>query len=130
METTSRRSISTKQWNEAAEQYELGVKHARQIARELGVSPATVSREFKRRGCQKACRVAESIAPLIAELDAKDRAKARQREMEAAVAVAATDGLIDEMMRSIVAAAKSGDLTQAAPTIKEIGSTLGVRPSR
>lgn len=123
-----RKSITEKQWQAAVDSYELGTKHARQIAHELGVSPSTVSREFKRRGCVKACRVEESIAPLVAALNAKDRRLATKRRAEGAAAAkrcAEIDRLMREMMKSVIAAAKAGDLAAAGPTIERVGKSLG-----
>ena len=53
MSQTHRKSITEEQWDEAVASYELGYQNGAQIARQLGVSPATVSREFKRRGARK-----------------------------------------------------------------------------
>ena len=86
MSSENRKIITETQWEWAVEAYELGTKHGAQIARELDVSPATISREFKRRGCRKACRVAEIVTALEAVLDAKDRVRARQRAAEEAAA--------------------------------------------
>lgn len=125
------KSISKQQWDDAADRYELGLVHARQIARELGVSPSTVSREFKRRGCVKACRVEESIAPLIAELDEKDRARRRLLDAEfdaAAARTAATLRLMDEMMKAVVSADRSGNLTNAIRSIEQAKDFLAARP--
>jgi IS30 family transposase len=133
MHTTQRKSVSKEQWDQAADEFERGYKHAVEIAHELGVSPSTVSREFKRRGCRKGSRLPEIIAPLEAELNRKARTRAfiRRAEEEAAVERAAVnDRLIQEMMRSIIAAAKAGDLTKAASKIEEVGKTLGVKLSR
>lgn len=128
MSKSPRKSISEDHWLAAADAFELGTKHASRIARELGVSASTVSREFKRRGCVKACRVKESIAPLIAELDAKDRARARRRNAEidaAAERCARLDRLMDQMVRSLIAADKAGNLTAANPVIDRIGRAIG-----
>lgn len=125
--------ITEKQWQTAAEAYELGTKHGAQIARELDVSPATISREFKRRGCRKACRVAEIVTALIAELDAKDRIRARRREAEEAAAAqrcAVLDRLMAGMMKSLVAADRAGTLAAAGPAIEAVRKSLGVKSLR
>jgi IS30 family transposase len=122
-----RKSVSEAQWLAAADAYELGTKHASQIARELGVSASTVSREFKRRGCVKACRVEESIAPLVAELDARDRVRTMRlhAEIDAAAERRATlDRLMDQMMKSLVAADKTGNLAAANPVIDQVRRSL------
>lgn len=128
MPSQRRKSIPERQWQAAVEAYELGTKHGSQIARQLGVSAATVSREFKRRGCRKACRVAESVVGLEAALDAKDRALARRREAEMAAAAersASIDRLIGGMMKSLIAAHRAGNLAAAGPLIDEVRRSLG-----
>src|SRR5437870_282239 len=124
MSQAHQQSITKEQWDEAAASYELGYSNGAQIARELGVSPATVSREFKRRGCVKASRVAEVVAELVAKLDAEAKEKARRREAEAAVRVAAMDALVGELMDAITAADAAGDLTMANPDIARIDKAL------
>jgi IS30 family transposase len=126
-----RESITEEQWRKAADSYELGTKHASEIARDLGVSPATVSREFKRRGCVKACRVEETVADLKAALDAKAKREARRQAAQEAAALersAELDRLVSKLMRSVMAASKAGDLTLANPTIAEVTKSLGVKP--
>ena len=127
MQKDPRKIVTEQQWRDAIDVYELGCKHASQIATDLGVSPATVSREFKRRGARKACRVAESIAPLVAELDAKDRRLAplrRAKEVAAMERLAAINGLIDEMMKGIIAANRAGNLAAAAPVVEKVRRSL------
>ena len=127
MQNDPRKIVTEQQWRDAIDAYELGGQHANQIAADLGVSPATVSREFKRRGARKACRVAESIAPLVAELDEKDRRLAparRAREAAAMERLSAINGLIDEMMKSIIAADRAGSLAAAAPVVEKVRSSL------
>ena len=127
MQKDPRKIVTEQQWRDAIDAYELGRQHASQIAADLGVSPATVSREFKRRGARKACRVAESIAPLVAELDAKDRRLAPLRRAKEAAAIerlAAINGLIDEMMKGIIAADRAGNLAAAAPVVEKVRRSL------
>ena len=127
MASKARKSISERQWQAAVNAYELGTKHASQIARDLGVSSSSVSREFKRRGCVKACRVAESVAALEAALDAKDRRLAPQRQATEAAAMerlAAINSLIDGMMKSLIAADRAGNLAAAGPMIEKVRRSL------
>ena len=129
--------ITESQWQAAVEAYEIGTRHAVQIARQLGVSPATVSREFSRRGCRKACRIAEFIAVCEAELDKNARLQARRREAEEAANApaiaqrgAAIDELMEAMMTSIVAADRAGNLAAAGWAIEQVRDCMGVKPIR
>ena len=127
MENKQRKSISESQWQAAADAFELGTKHASQIAQELGVSASTVSREFKRRGVRKACRVKESVAALEAALDAKDRRLAPLRRAEEAAAMerlAAINSLIGGMMKSLIAADRAGNLAAAGPMVEKVRRSL------
>ena len=115
------------------EAYELGTKHAVHIAADLGVSAATVSREFKRRGARKACRVAETVAELEASLEIKARKRACRRRAEEAAAwerFHAINSLIGDMVKTVLAAQRTGDLAAAAAKVAEVGETLGVKRSR
>lgn len=113
-------SVTKEQWEEAAASYELGYRNGAQIARELGVSPATVSREFKRRGARKGGRVGEVIAELVARLDAD--AKGRQAEAEAKAAL--INVLAGELIDAVFAADEAADLTLANPDIARIDRAL------
>jgi IS30 family transposase len=124
MSGTHRIAVTTAQWDEAAAAYELGQKHAAQIARGLGVSPATVSREFKRRGCVKACRVGEFIADLEARLDAEAEQKARAKAVADAERAKALDSLVGELMDALLAADQAGNLSMANPEIARIDKAL------
>lgn len=133
MQQTKPKTITEEHWREAVDAYELGTKHAVQIAADLGVSSATVSREFKRRGARKACRVAESVAELEAVLEVKARRRACRRRVEEAAAMerlAAINNLIDDMVKSVFAAQRTGNLAAAAAKVAEVGATLGVKRSR
>ncbi len=124
MSKTLRKSIAREQWDAAAADYELGYKHAAQIARELEVSAATISREFKRRGCVKACRVAETIADIEAKLDTEARLKARAKAVADAERATALNSLVGELMDAITAANQAGNLTMANPDIARIDRAL------
>lgn len=133
MPRNPRKPITDEQWIEAAEAYELGFKRAYEIASELGISPSTVSREFKRRGCRKGCRAAETVIALQAELDARALARAaaeEARENAAWERSAAMDRMIEEMMSALLAADRAGDLSAAAPIIQQVGGAVGVKPLR
>jgi IS30 family transposase len=124
MSEPHRKAVTIEQWNEAAAAYELGHKHAAQIARELGVSAATVSREFKRRGCVKACRVVEFIADLEARLDAEAKLKEQAKAAADAERAKALDNLVGELMDVLVAADQAGNLSMANPEIARIDKAL------
>ena len=120
MSQTHRKSITEEQWNEAVGSYELGYQNGAQIARELGVSPATVCREFKRRGVRKGSRVGEVVAELVAKLDAE----AKERQAEAEAKAAAISALAGQLVDAIFAADQAGDLTQANGEIARIDRAL------
>ena len=124
MSQTHQKSITKEQWDEAAASYELGYSNGAQIARELGVSPATVSREFKRRGCVKASRIAEFVAELEARLDAEAKEKAHRQQAEATARAATMDALIGELMDTIMKANQEGNLSMANPDIARIDRAL------
>lgn len=126
MPRPNRQPTSESQWNAAAADFELGTKHAAQIARELGVSPATVSREFKRRGCRKASRVAEVVADLHVKLDEEAREKAKRREAEATARAAVMDALVGELMDTPDAADKAGELASANAKVARISRALSM----
>ena len=133
MTQTQNQVVTDEQWNKAADIFELGLKHASEIASDLGVSPSTVSRELKRRGCIKGSRSGETVIELEAFLKRRDQREALRRLPEREVAErlrAATDALIDDMMRTIMAADRAGDLTLANPKIDKILKALNVKPIR
>lgn len=133
MPRSPRKLITDEQWIEAAEAYELGYKRAYEVAAELGISPSTVSREFKRRGCRKGCRAAETVIALQAELDARALARAaadEARENAAWERTATMDRMIMEMMRALLAADQAGNLSSAVPMIQHVGGAVGVKLAR
>jgi hypothetical protein len=124
MPRTHRVSVTKKQWDEAAADYELGHKHAAQIARELRVSAATVSREFKRRGCVKASRIAETVAAIEARLDAEADERAR---VEAAAEVERQkllSRLVTEFFDTSEAVKSRGEDPRTNPELDRIGWEL------
>jgi IS30 family transposase len=120
MTQTHRKSITTDQWDEAVASYELGYQNGAQIARELGVSPATVCREFKRRGARKGCRVGEVVAELVAKLDAE----AKERQAAAEAKAAAISALAGALIDAVFAADQAGDITAANRDIARIDRAL------
>ena len=129
----AKNTISEQKWDEQAAIYELGFKHGNQIARELGVSPQTVSRQMKRRGAVKGSRVNETMQDLKAALDRKARCAAlmelsdserRRRVVEANLEA------VGQMVAALLEADRQGDLTLAAPAIDRMASTLGQKRKR
>ena len=120
MSKTHRKSITKDQWDEATASYELGYENGAQIARRLCVSPATVCREFKRRGARKGCRVGEVVAELVAKLDAE----AKERQAEAEAKAAALSALASQLIDAVFAADASGDITAANCDIARIDRAL------
>ena len=129
----AKNTISEQTWDEQAALYELGFKHGNQIARELGVSPQTVSRQMKRRGAVKGSRVNETIQDLEAALDLKARCAAlmdlsdsqRRRKV-----VEANLEAVGKMVAALLEADRQGDLTLVAPAIDRMASTLGQKRNR
>jgi IS30 family transposase len=117
-------SVTKEQWEEAATDYELGHKHAAQIARELGVSAATVSREFKRRGSVKASRIAETFAAIKAQLDAHADEKAQAEAAAKAERKRLVSRLIDEFFETSASVRKRGADADSDPELDRIGWEL------
>lgn len=130
-------NISIERWDEAADHFELGLKPASLIARELGVSPQTVMRQMKQRGAIKGRRSHETVADLEAFLERKARRRAHERAMaETTVAARRAAGLdiLDRMLKAIQDADARGDLSLAAAEIGRataaFGPNLGRRSGR
>jgi hypothetical protein len=125
-------NVTSSQWDRAADLFELGLRHANQLAQELGVSPQTVSREMKKRGAKKGSRSRETVADLDAFLVRKRRREAHARalaETTAAERRAANLAVLDRMMVAILNADALGDLTLAEKAIHESASAFGARVS-
>jgi transposase-like protein len=120
MSQARRKSITEEQWDEAVASYELGYHNGAQIARDLGVSPATVCREFKRRGARKGSRVGEVVAELVAKLDAE----AEERRAVAEARAAAINALAAQLVNAVFAADRAGDLTKVNHDIARIDKAL------
>jgi hypothetical protein len=124
MPQTHRISVTKKQWDEAAADYELGHKHAAQIARELGVSAATVSREFKRRGCVKARRIAETVAAIEARLDAEAEEKARAEAAAEAERKETLSRLVSAFFDISATIKSRGEDPSTSPELHSLGEEL------
>jgi len=120
-------------WDYYADLYELGLKHACEIARELGVSPQVVSRVFRRMGAKKGSRARQTVAGLEAFLSRREQRERmkhlsdceRRREQRQRI-----DAMIDRMMSEIIAAERMGDLSLADERIAETAAVLGVKIAR
>ena len=129
----AKNTISEQTWDEQAALYELGFKHGNQIARELGVSPQTVSRQMKRRGAVKGSKVNETMQDLEAALDRKARCAAlmdlsdsqRRRKV-----VEANLEAVGKMVAALLEADRQENLTLAAPVIDRVESGLGRKRKR
>ena len=129
----AKNTISKQTWNEQAALYELGFKHGNQIARELGVSPQTVSRQMKRRGAVKGSRVNEIMQNLEAALDRKARCAALMELSDSKrrrMVVQANMEAVGLMVAALLEADRQGDLSMAAPVIDRMASTLGQKRKR
>ena len=118
-------------WLAAINDYELGQRSGRQIARDLGVSPATVSRRMKLRGAEKGSRVNENIKDLVAALDGKIRHAAQMRvhDSRRRRKVAETNmWAVGRMVGALLEADRQGDLALAAPMIDHVSDAVGIRP--
>lgn len=124
-------TVSDREWTKQVEVFERGLKHANAIARELGVSPQTVSREMKDRGAVKGSRVGEYIIELNEKLDgeARDRAKlkAEKEKIEFArwlqISQSYTNRL-DGMLDALMVADEAGDLALARPVVDHVGGAF------
>lgn len=120
-------------WDYYADLYELGLKHACEIARELGVSPQVVSRVFRRMGAKKGSRARQTVADLeafLARREQRERLKLmsdRERRREHHQRIYA---VLDRMMCEIMAADRMGDLSLADDRIAEAAGALGVKIAR
>jgi len=114
--------ITDQQWIEAVDAYQLGHLSQRQIARNLGVSPATVCRQMKLRAAVKACRIGEFIDDLNARLnrEALLRIRAEAAAYDAKVRpVLERNAMIARLMKAILVAAELGNVTMANDIIAE-----------
>lgn len=117
-------------WIGAVDDYELGHKSGRQIARELDMSPASVSRRMKASGAEKCARVDESIRGVVAVLDYRARQAAKvklQDSQRRRMLCEANTTAVGLMVEVLFEADRQGDLSLAAPAIKRIGAAIGPR---
>ncbi|MFO6446034.1 hypothetical protein ACLBKU_02705 [Erythrobacter sp. NE805] len=127
---TKKNTVPDAEWERQGQLLELGVKHASQIARELGVSPDTVSREMKRRGYRKNALLHVSAAKIESLLTSKARMRAimdlpearrRQHIAQANLQAAAL------VIKALVQAERDGDITKANAVIEPLAAAVGVK---
>ena len=127
MSKKHRNFVTEKEWLKAVDAYELGRRNGSQLARELGVSPTTVSRELKRRGALKGRRVAETLVELEVSLNTKARQRARERSSKETAAlerVALINAMIEDMVKSVLTAGGADELALAASKVAEVREAL------
>lgn len=129
----TKNTVSQDEWDKQADLFELGFKHASEIAAELGVSSQTVARQMKSRGAVKGARVSQSTDDLVSMLNHKAKLRAlkfvtdsRHRRM---VSEANTQA-VGQMVAAILQADKQGDLSQVMPIIELMGKAVGAKRSR
>lgn len=125
--------ITEVQWLAAVADYELGNRTGRQIARDLSISPATVSRRMKLCAAEKGSRVNENIKDLVAVLDQRARYAAHMRVQDSKrrreIAEANTQA-VGAMVAALLEADRQSDLSMAVPVIDIVGDAAGVREKR
>lgn len=125
--------ITDAQWLAAIDDYELGHKSGSQIARELGMSPATISRRMRTCGAVKGSRVNESIHDLVLALDRKARCHAlteisdSQRRRKVAEANMQAVG---RMVDALLEADRRGNISMATPVVDRVSNSIGIRQKR
>ena len=118
------------EWDRQGRLLELGVKHASEIAMELGVSSQTVSREMKRRGYRKNALLHVSVAKIESYFDKKARSQAimglpeaRRRQHIAKANMEA----VGAMVEAIIQANLDGDICKANAVIEPLAAAVGVK---
>lgn len=120
-------------WEEQVTLYELGLRHASEIARALGVAPSTVSRQMRCRGAVKNSRVGESIQDLEVALDRKARCAALMKLSDSQrrrLVAEANMKAVGAMVEALLEADRRGALSQASPAIDRVGGAVSVRRRR
>jgi len=125
-----RNMVPDAEWDRQGRLLELGVKHASEIAMELGVSSQTVSREMKRRGYRKNALLHVSVAKIESYLDEKARSQAimdlpeaRRRQHIAKANMEA----VGAMVEAIIQADLDGDICNANAVIEPLADAVGIK---
>ena len=122
-------TVTPTEWDQATDLFELGFRHAKDLALELGVSPQTVMREMRRRGAKKGSRAFETVVDLEKQLDRKLRYRVYLKAEADRLAVErsmATLTMLDGMMAALLEGDRQGDLTLAGDVIEITGSAFGL----
>lgn len=116
-------AIPDEVWETYAASFELGFMGVTAIARRLGLSPQTVSREMTRRGAVKCSRMCEVVEELEARLD---REKSDRELMELAeaerrqLAMEANCNAIGRLVAALEAADDRGELALLGPAMERM----------
>lgn len=119
----TRNAIPDEVWETYAASFELGFMGVTAIARRIGVSPQTVSREMKRRGAVKCSRMLEVVEEIEARLDREKRnreimelAEAERRQ----AAIEANCKAIGQLVALLEAADDRGELALLGPAMERM----------
>lgn len=128
-----RNAISEEVWETYVASYELGFMGVTTIARRLGLSPQTASREMERRGAVKCSRMHEVVQELEARLDDEKRdrelmelAEAERRQL----AMKANCDAIGRLVAALEAADERGELSLLAPSMERMAKASPSRRRR
>lgn len=127
---TKRNMVPDAEWERQGRLLELGVKHASVIAKELGLSAQTVSREMKRRRFRKNALLHLSMDKIERSLAQKARSRAimdlpealrRQHIAQANMGAAAV------VIQALIQADLDGDITKANAVIEPLADAVGAK---
>ncbi|KEO85724.1 hypothetical protein EH30_14515 [Erythrobacter sp. JL475] len=128
-------AIPDEVWETYVASFELGFMGVTAIARRLGLSPQTVSREMKRRGAVKCSRMHEVVEEIEARLDRDKQERELMKLAEAErrqAAIEANCKVIGRLVALLEAADDRGELALLGPAMKRMakGSAKSSRPAR
>lgn len=128
-----RNAIPDEVWETYAASFELGYMGVTAIARRLGLSPQTVSREMARLGAVKSSRIHEVVEELEARLD-REKQQRELVELAAAerqhLAMEANCKAIGRLISLLEAADGRGELAMLGPAIKRMAKGSPKNPRR
>lgn len=118
-----RNAIPDEVWDTYVASFELGFMGVTAIARRLGLSPQTVSREMERRGAVKCSRMHEVVEEIEARLDREKRETELMELAEAErqqAAIEANCKAIGRLVALLEAADDRGELALLGPAMKRM----------